>query len=76
LRYFCTSTPEPCAYDDYFFPAELYGDKVLYQKVEEYRDRWHAEITHYVKVQKNVEELQSDVGGLEKIVEGIEKGKD
>lgn len=56
------------------FLPETYGDEVLFRRIEEYRDKWHAEITHYVEIKEDVEHLQSDVEGMKLILKDIEKG--
>lgn len=53
---------------------ETYGDEVLFQRIKDYKDKWHAEITVYVKVKEDVEHLQFDVRDMKMILTDIEKG--
>lgn len=57
------------------YSAETYSDEGLIRKMEDYRDRWHTEASNYVKVNKDIEGLHSDVEVVRQILQDIEKGE-
>ena len=43
--------------------------------MENYREKWHAEVSNYVEVNKDIKGLHSDVEGMRQILQEIEKGE-
>lgn len=54
--------------------AETYVDEALFKKIEDYREKWHAEVTNYVEVKEDIEHLRTDVEDVKQILQDFEKG--